>query len=369
MRVFLFGYYGFRNLGDDLMLLGLVQSLEKHPKVSGIAIFAREDYYAFASPKVKVYRCDLKGWRGILSRLKGYLRMLSSQLVVWGGGTCLYESDEAGVDGLKRLARNVSLAGLFRVPYVFLGVGIGSIRSDPAREYLSRILKGSALLFFRDRQSLDCALKALPAAPVREGGDLVFLVRDLKRGGRPAGAGIRSIAFCGTFYHGASDQLASRYAFFLARLCAELKAVVHFIPFHGGERNDNVFHRKIARSLPADSVVLHDYAAPLDTLALLKSMDFLIGFRLHSVIAADLLGVANIAVEYSPKVRYYVSKSGVLEQERLFQPGQEITPAQVQRLFRSYHDSNRVLDRFLEQERAASEESVAALLQTFIENR
>lgn len=369
MRVFLFGYYGFRNLGDDLMLHGLVQSLERHPRVEGIAILAREDYYRFDSGKVKVYSCAQKGWRGIRSRLGAYLCMLSSQLVVWGGGTCLYESEEAGADGLKRLARNVSLAGLFRVPYVFLGVGIGTVRSQTGRALLQRILKGSAMLFFRDRHSLERALQAAPQARAREGGDLVFLMRDLRKRPAPAGAGVKAIAFCGTFYHSASDQLASCYAASLSRLIARLGAVVHFIPFHGGERSDNLFHEKIARALPAQSVVLHDYAGPADTLALMRQMDFLIGFRLHSVITADLLGIANIAVEYSPKVRYYVTKSGVLDQERLFQLGQEIAPADVERVYRHYRESLPALERFLDQERADSGQSVTTLVQTFIENR
>lgn len=331
MKIVLAGYYGFRNIGDDLMLRNLLAILAARQDVDRIEVFCRENYY----PPYPKTRYIPSGWKARLSRSRA---IAQADYVIWGGGTCLYESDNnAGLFWIARLQR---LTHLFRGRFAFAGIGIGKFSTPRFAALAGKMLALADHVSFREEASLVAAAK-LPGyrGSACSGGDLVFLDTarfEELRCSRPVEVPIRRISFSGL--HGLNDGLAAHYAVQLAGVMEDLGAELHFLPAHAGTAGDDEFHRRLARLLPRqDQCHFRTWQTPDDYLRIMADMNFHIGMRLHSIICADLLDVPNLAISYAPKVRYYIEKSGMLADRRVIEMGEPFDGTLVKELAATYH--------------------------------
>jgi len=330
MRIVLAGYYGFRNIGDDLMLRNLLAVIGARPDVERIDVLCREHYYP-ALPKVRYLP---SGKSALPGRVSAVAR---ADYVIWGGGTCLYESDDnAGLFWISRLQR---LTRLFKGRFAFAGIGIGSFRTPRLAALAGGMLAAADHVSFREEASA-AAAAALPGyrGGACIGGDLVFLHTasfEALRRGRSADAPLLNISFSGL--HGLDDGRAAHYAAQLGAAALELGAELHFLPAHAGAAGDDEFHENLARRLPRpERCRFHSWRTPEEYLRVMAGMDFHIGMRLHSIICADLLGVPSLAVAYAPKVRYYVEKTGMSAERRVIEMGEPFDASLVRELAAGY---------------------------------
>lgn len=330
MRIVLAGYYGFRNIGDDLMLQNLLAVLSAKADVEQISVICREDYYQ-AQGKVRY----LAGGKGSLpGRL---LALARAHYVIWGGGTCLYESDDnSGLFWIERLQR---LTHLFKGRFAFAGIGMGNFRSEPLAALAGKLLARADHISFREEESLHRAA-SLPGyrGNACSGGDLVFLDTahfEALRRSRPERPQLGKISFSGLY--GLELRQAAHYAAQLGSVAQELGAELHFLPAHAGAAGDNQFHRQVAKLLPnQEKCHFHDWQSPREYLQVMAAMDFHIGMRLHSIVCADLLGLPSLALSYAPKVRDYVEKSGMLAERRVIEMGAAFDATLVQEIAAAY---------------------------------
>src|SRR5690606_14804283 len=100
-RILIVGYYGYDNLGDDLMLLSLLNEIkEKLPKLE-IIILARESQNlvnlieTYDNVEIEYFKSNSKAFNFYL-----YIKTIFTvDLTIWGGGTCF--SDQDGVGNFK----------------------------------------------------------------------------------------------------------------------------------------------------------------------------------------------------------------------------------------------------------------------------
>ena len=131
----LVGYYGYRNLGDDLMLAQLVARLSEHPTIGGITVCSI-DHLPFPLPaKARTLLTPSPA-----GRVRKAWSLVRGDIVVWGGGTCLYEDGPGGIDGLRGIIRVMRLTQAFGGKYVMLGVGVGPLHTERGRILLRRIV-------------------------------------------------------------------------------------------------------------------------------------------------------------------------------------------------------------------------------------
>lgn len=366
LKIVLFGYYGFRNLGDDLMLSVILDALSKKGCVGAINVIVQENYYGEFG---RLRKASFLDGRSMLARARRVLLLLESDAAMWGGGTCLYESDSGNIKGVKNIYRNMKLLRFFGKPYFFLGIGVGAIESRRGYQIIKSIINGCAHMNFRDERSLEraAAIRGSSNAKFSFGGDLFFLLKDDLKGFSPgARSGEFRIGFCGVQQYEESDRIVNACAESLNRIISDMKAKVIFMPFHQGLENDNGFHKRICEMLPAGSYEIFDDIGTSDIMSTFKTFDFVVGMRLHSVILADMLGIPNLAINYSPKVRYYVDKSGVVPGERLLEVGEVFDTGRVDRVKKSYALQKDTLTSFIEKEAndaKVSVERVFGLLQ------
>lgn len=363
MNVTLLGYYGFHNLGDDLMLEGILQALLERPAIKGIHVVVRENYYTHLKhPKVHFYQS-----LSYQQRLKKVFLLFNTDCAIWGGGTCLYEPNPGELSGIKNLYRNLKLFKLFGKPYIFYGIGIGTIYTEMGRKLISALLNESDHISFRDKDSFYSAVTLVKDKGKEKffpGSDPVFLFRSklaTLRLPQKKTEGMYRIGFCGFHEYKDDRKVIEACTRSLVSLIRGMNAKIIFIPMHQGILNDNEFHYEISKNLPEGFYEMIEYCRPEEALKFIMDLDFLIGMRLHSIILADLFFIPNIALEYALKVRFYVNKSGFIADRRLIGIGESITGELVKEIAEEYKLKVERLSQFIEKEESNTQASLRRL--------
>jgi polysaccharide pyruvyl transferase WcaK-like protein len=319
MKICLYGYYGFQNFGDDLMLMGLLDSLASCPSLVRLRLFCRA-VPAWIEEGRYPYRLSVIP-AGRLGALRKAAAILSSDALVWGGGTCLYEPPE-GNPGLNQLLGQIRFAKRMRKRFIFLGIGIGRFSTREGEALAKQCLMLADQSYLRDEASLDLARKwGIPETRLHACCDPAFLTHS--RWSQPPG---RSSQACLTFsgIHGLSEDLAQLYAEELDALSDGTGLNVRFLAAHGGVRDDHEFHRRVAARMKRKEFEFRSWDTPTAFMEGLDGSKLHLGMRLHSVIAADMAGVPALAIEYANKVGAYVKAVPHPIQDRVLPLGERI---------------------------------------------
>lgn len=295
MRVLLIGHYGQRNLGDDLFAVQLSRYFRS--RGDSVSVLCRQ-------PIAELDR-TVRQIPDLGARWSTLWTSITSSLLVFGGGSIDLSHEPTSLLRLCRASRLV--AGRF----VLFGVGLELATGMRRRNY-TRLLRLADTVCVRDEESRRIAETVVGANRVRLGGDVALMDLDLFAPFRRSSKGgiqgsPRHVAFSGVSWMGPSR--IHQYEGGL-RALAHKGARIHFLPACGGEgRSDNIFNRQLAQRLPPASWELHAPSSSAEYLRLLSAMDLLVSARLHSVVAADVLGVPSVAIRYAPKVEIYLKRS------------------------------------------------------------
>tara|TARA_X000000950_G_C13843070_1_gene631127 strand:+ start:289 stop:1356 length:1068 start_codon:yes stop_codon:yes gene_type:complete len=296
-RITLYGYFGHNNIGDDMMLVEFLNYMRKEKKEIDFFLLTSSFYKTLESHK-NVKQIKLSKYN--LFRI--FIAILESDKVLWLGGSCFY--DTGGLKGLKQILRIQLISKLTLTKFSFLGVGIGKIETPQGHYLIKKIMLQSDKIIFRDPESFKVAKKMNPDCEQKfyYGSELAFLncnktipVRNKK---------LKSIGFTGVY--NLDKRLVDFYSSTLLELIKTHGLYIKFLPAHSGTKNDNIFHSKVAKELPKNSYEIVDINGLNQYIQSLKTVDFHIGFRLHSIVLSDIYRIPNVAVNYAPKVRYYV---------------------------------------------------------------
>ncbi len=298
MQINLLGYYGFHNIGDDLMLENLLTYFLESGRISRINVFCRETYYP-NKEGVQYYPVNR------FSRLQKAVQLIKNRYTLWGGGTCIYQSKTSR--GLFELRRQQKIAATFGRRFGLLGIGIGELKDKKYIDTAINLLRDSNFVYFRDEESLQSA-KLLAEKNYCLGGDLVFL-SDIEP--VPPKDELRKISFSG--HYNFKKYPLQLMAENLKELIDKMNCKIYFLPAHtGSSYNDNEYHKQLATYLKPGFYEICDWDVPEEYIQILGEMDFHIGIRLHSLVLSDMLGIPNCGIAYSHKITYYLKKTQVL---------------------------------------------------------
>lgn len=191
--VFLSGYYGQGNLGDDLLLRATIEGICRISPVRRFVIRNEGDVAGLRGLSVPV---ELTGIDRIAAdQTKSKFQRLVSTLVayrqhlrrcdwlIFGGGTVFHERSSAVPLAMTFLT--CLLAWLMGVRIAALGVGIATIRSRVGRFLLRRIIALSDVFAVRDDAALAECIKAGVGRRIVLTADLVFtMARNLRGEGK-----------------------------------------------------------------------------------------------------------------------------------------------------------------------------------------
>jgi polysaccharide pyruvyl transferase WcaK-like protein len=195
--IYLYGYYGQGNLGDDLLMISAVRMIRAARADAMILVHCHD---AARLPntgdplivpiEASAILADQSSARA--TRLLRFFRLLDQSfnecdVLVFGGGTVLQESRSPL--SLLMISAMVSLARWRGLDVILLGAGLGEIRTRLGGFAVRHILRRVRLAAFRDEESALRAQQLFAPCPVVRTADLVYALGGGPQPDRAAGNG------------------------------------------------------------------------------------------------------------------------------------------------------------------------------------
>ncbi len=353
MKILMIGYYGYQNLGDDLFVKMLTSYFSQQDFIEKILILCQDKYYRENHSKLKFIQTEK------LSPLQRLFLLIQVDAMLWGGGTLSLNSQP------KSLSRQQTICRFLGKTFAFLGIGLEVMNSTSNLKSISRFFSNASFLYVRDQYSYDVAQNTLQINPLKLhlGGDLAFLnlgfYEPFQKTAIQATPQLKNLSFTGKHWWG--EGRAEFYAQQLIPIIEKYNTIIHLIPAQiKTESNDNQFHEKLKNFLPSNQCEIHTWSHPEDYFKLLSQMDFHIGNRLHSIIAADLIGVPNIGIgSTGSKIDNYIIKTQTLSSQRVVDFMEPFSLEKVETILTHYKQPK----AFILQESQAAQEGVQKFFQ------
>ncbi|MCL6557357.1 MAG: polysaccharide pyruvyl transferase CsaB [Firmicutes bacterium] len=312
-RVVISGYYGFSNLGDEAVLLAMLNSLQKSwrernggRRVADLQIVVLSNDSARTR---KTYGVEaVNRWQ-----LKEIYRVVrDADLFISGGGSLL--QDVTGLKSLLYYLGVVWLAMQLKKPVVFYAQGIGPVRTGIGQFLVRKIANRARLIIVRDEQSAkDLARMGIVKPPVYVTVDAAL---GLPCGSIGAGFGRKILKHYGAVAEKTAGISVRSWPGFgkkkrqaVARMADGLKRLgwqVVFLPFHYPD--DVAVCRDVAAMMAAPAPVLDRGFSVEEMVSVIKCLDLLIGMRLHALILAAILNVPLVGISYDPKIERFLKQ-------------------------------------------------------------
>ena len=319
-RVFIAGYYGFGNTGDEAILSAMVEHLRgQRADLHLTATSATPDATAAALGIHSVL------WSDAFAIMEA-IRL--TDLVIIGGGGLFH--DYSGVDPASFLTDNhwgisfytgpAAIAILFGKPVMLYAVGVGPIFSDHARSFTKFACDVSARITVRDAGSR-MLLESLgvPADRIAVTADVAFgLPLSQDSFALDSHAERPRIAVALRPWHIGVDPAFWEHevAGGLDRFLDFNPGSLVFIPFQrlgGSPEDDTLIAQRVQAAMKYKdrTALLDSNLSPQQIITVLAQCDLVIGMRLHSMILGMLAGVPVLALSYDAKVHQLMERAAL----------------------------------------------------------
>lgn len=329
-QILIGGYYGGNNIGDEAILRAMLDAFRS--RHTGLSF----NVVSHAPQETRQrHAVEAVHWREIPALAEAVCR---SDLVLIGGGGLFM--DYWGLDeesyfrilhgGISTYGTLAGLAAAFGIPYALVGVGVGPLASESAREHTRRIFSQARLATVRDPESL-ALLDEIGLSPLP---DHIHLTADLAFGLQPGpqdeaaadrfcdSLGIRpdkpvlgiSVRYW-DFPVPPSDWLPS-LAQAVRDFLTEADTQALLLPFQVGEEGSLTDDLQLSRRL-IQTINLPDRLHLLPQVpdiyvmqSLISRCDLLLGMRLHGLLMAINGHIPAVALAYDPKVNALMNLVG-----------------------------------------------------------
>lgn len=329
MRLVLSGYYGFRNSGDEAVLLSILTALEQAGREQGVAVtpivlsadpeWTSRQYGVEAVPRMKP--------GAVLAALR------ASDGLISGGGSLL--QDATGMGSIPYYLGIMALARWCGKPVFVYAQGIGPVNRTMFRGPIARAFRKAAYVSVRDEESSALLQRfGVPAGKIDVVPDPVMglpmpmtLSGDAEDGARErptpeqpnviwddggmnlSGDDAPLVGVSVRFWRGDRADL-ERVAQALNALAARRPIRLRFLPLHRGadEEASRYVMERLDSGVAAELAPAHD--EPQEMLREVSRCRLLLGMRLHSLIYAANREVPLLGLSYDPKIRHFLARLG-----------------------------------------------------------
>jgi polysaccharide pyruvyl transferase CsaB len=316
MHALLMGYYGGRNLGDEMMLFCLRRWLEaQHVNLTILTEGARdvERRHGLAA----VENVPLLGqwaWRDAWLRGKA-LKVLGAiarhDALIVGGGDLI--RDDRGWGPFFFAVEKLVVAMILGRPVYLVNIGIGTPKTRYGRILLRWVLPRCARIIARDERTFALCQQLGAAAVTEYASDIVFSLPSLlQHGNWTPGEGRRYVLVCLRTHANDFSQFAwtpgrvQTFAAGLDRLIEQHDLDIVFFPFQAldSEQDDNAVHRTVADAMAHRSrVTVREWSDDLREVGrAVSEAECVVAMRLHAAVLACALGRRCVLMPYDYKV-------------------------------------------------------------------
>ena len=303
-KIVISGYYGFKNLGDEAILAGIIHSLRKVNKNLDITVLSRNP--CFTEKNFAVKAVQRNNYKKILKVISG------NDLFISGGGSLLQN-----ITGWKSIPYYLGLtlaAQIMGKKTAFYAQGIGPIKGFKWRKILKWVANKTDVITVRDENSFNLLKKSgVKIENMKITTDPVFSLQNknfklssefqfLSKYDNIIGVSVRPWA---------NNDYLSILAEEVNSFAEKINAFILIIPFHFLEDFETSKRFKSELTVPAK--VLSSYYDPEQILSIYKKINILVGVRLHSIIFAVLQYIPFIPISYDPKVDSFLHSFNLIK--------------------------------------------------------
>lgn len=305
-KMVLWGYYGYNNFGDDLMLYNIVNYLDNKVEIEILTVNKSiTDIKETQNVKlVETFRNNK------LKNLLQFVKCLkNSDFLVWGGGTCFSEED--GVVSPIQLG----LAKLLGVKVIFMGVGISPIKDSAMKKKMKLVARLTDKIYVRDIKSYKYAREYFHESKVNLTEDLAYLFSYETNSPTKCNAVTVSLRDLSNYLTETEAQKV--YDTILKFVSSKFKCgcfnklnVVALDSTNDVTVNVS-FYNNLVKQLPEGvSSNLYTKISMTDKIKLLSESELNITGRLHGAFVSELSNSKTIAINYSEKVKSFMDSVG-----------------------------------------------------------
>ena len=342
MNALLMGYYGARNLGDEMMLVCLQRWLQRQDiQITVVCEYPDEVARRYQLPAV--HNWPLLGewaWRAAWLR-GGAPRLIRAvagcDALIIGGGDLIRE--DCGWRQFLFTIEKILLATLLRKPVYLVNVGIGRPRSGLGRRMLGWSLRHCRQIIVRDRRSLEICENLGAGGITRLAPDIVLSLPELlpeianSRQPEPRASYVLVCLRGDPNVFGQYDLTEPR----IQTLAAGLDHVVEqygldivFLPFQGLEGpglDDNQLHQSVVDAMRhASRTEIRPWTDDLGEICRwFQGAQGVLAMRLHAAVLAICFERPCILMPYDHKLREFgqlLGLSNTIDSETLDSPAQ-----------------------------------------------
>ena len=291
-KILLAGYYGFGNLGDEAILeMTLNQILEITDRKNITVLSGNKEA---TSKKYNVNTIDRYNIFSIINKL------MKSDALVFGGGSLL--QDITSKRSIYYYLFLVRLAKIMNNKVIMLSQGIGPLVSEHSKRAVKRTLGLVDYITVRDKHSKEFLegigmdknkifLSTDPVINLRAGENYVA-----KNSGRKK--------VCFSLRNWKNADVSQRISELTEKLIND-NIECCFIPFYYNE--DLELIDEVEKNVGDKAIYLKEKLTTNEAFDIIRSMDVLVGVRLHSLIFAAAANVPFVAVSYDHKVDHFAN--------------------------------------------------------------
>lgn len=304
------GYYGFRNIGDEALLMSIISDLKRYKSDIRLLILSRapcdtsEDFSVDSISR--------------LNMLRIYRAMRKSRAFVYGGGNLL--QDNTSTRSLIFYLSCVWLAKKLNLKVMFYANGIGPLKKRLNRLLTKKIMNQVDVITLRERLSFEelrqmdigrprimlTADAALTATDFRDELDTgIMELLGIKTTNPLLGISLRK-------YPGHEKIEHEKYESVIARAIDHLadKYGLHPVFFPMQHPEDIPILENVAAKMRGKSTIVREKLSVCQTYDLISKMQMLLGMRLHSLVFSAAAGIPMVGLVYDPKIQGFLDYIG-----------------------------------------------------------
>lgn len=289
-NILLAGYYGFGNLGDEAILEMFLMYFRDSSNIKNVVVLS-------GNPEETNKRYNVKSIDryNIISVVK-YL--FKTDALVFGGGSLL--QDVTSKRSIHYYLFLIKLAKLMGKKVVLLSQGIGPIVHESNLKYASKVLKKADIITVRDNMSIDILEKMnIEKSKVKFSADPVIglgFKRERKKD-------FDKTRICFTLRNWKNIVLTEEICKVVDKLYNDGIECV-FICFH--YNMDLFLLDELENKLGNKAKFIKNRLTTQEAMEIIKSMDLLVGIRLHALILSASAYVPFVALSYDPKIDQFL---------------------------------------------------------------
>lgn len=296
--ILILGYYGFKNSGDDALLLSVIKELRKQKndiKLTVLSNDPEETQKNYGVPAVKRYN--------IFSILKN---IITSKMLLVGGGTLI--QDGTSTKSLMYYLFVIRLALLLGKKVMLYANGIGPLKKENYN-ITKRILNKVNVITLRESMSAE-ELKNIGVTKPRTviTADSAFNLEFKVENKIPAQIENDYVCVSVRNYRNMSEDFENIIADTCNYIAKNYSCTPVLIPFQ--KTKDMGICQRIKEKIKYKSILFDTDCSIEELFDLFSHARMCIGMRLHSLIYASICTVPSVGIVYDPKIEGFMEYMG-----------------------------------------------------------